>query len=392
MNENELKVNEEIKDDQNNIDGKVNKDKAKKKIGIFLIIIVIIGLLYWAYFNFYGSHFQKTENAYVTGNQVAVTAQIGGSITSIHFKNTSIVKKGDLLLEIEDTDYKLALEGAEINLAQAVRNYSALKTSVKQYKQALRVAQNVAANARKIYNRTKRSYDAGLISKQSLDQAYTSYSNANLNVTLKRQAYNNARLQASSKSVHNHPAVRAAILKYKKAFLDLSRTKIYAPTDGTIAKKSISIGQKVGNGYPLFSIIDLNKEWVEVNLKENQVKDLKVGNEVELVSSLNGKEYKGYVVGISAGTGNAFSLLPAQNATGNWIKITQRVPVRVMIDEKDLEYQGSLPLGTTMEATINTQLMKYELPVEEPSISTPYKLDMKKIDTTVNKIIKDNLY
>jgi membrane fusion protein (multidrug efflux system) len=367
-----------------------NSKKAKKKIGLFLLIIIIIGGLYGTYFFLYGKYREDTENAYVTGDQIAVTSQIGGSLTDINFVNTSKVKKGDLLVQIEDTDYKLALEGAKIELAQAVRQYYSLGNNVSSYEQALNSSLNTLKNVQKNYNRNYKSYKAGLISKQNMDASTTQLENAKLDVTAKRVALKNAKLQASSKDVYSHPAVQGAILKYKQAALNLSRTKIYAPVDGIVAKKSISIGQKIGNGHPLFSIIDLNNEWVEVNLKENQLKGLEVGNTVELKSSLNGKVYKGYVVGIEAGTGNAFSLLPPQNATGNWIKITQRVPVRVAIDKESLEKNGVLPLGTTMEATVNKSEKVEDLPEIIEKSSYPYVLNIDKLQKTIDKIVREN--
>jgi len=369
-----------------------NKGKAKKKIGIFISGMIILGVLYALYFFLYSRNYESTENAYVTGNQTAVTAQISGSVTKINFVNTTKVKKGDLLVEFENTDYQLALEGAEIALAQAVRDYSSLETNVSQYQYSLGESLNNLTNVKQNYERNFKLFNSGLISRQQMDASTTQLKNAKLAVSQKKEALANAKLQANSKDSYSHPAIQNAILKYKQAFLNLSRTKVYAPIDGIIAKKSISLGQKVGIGNPLFSIIDLNNEWVEVNLKENQMKNIKIGNTVELTSSLNKKTYEGYIVGLSAGTGNAFSLLPPQNASGNWIKITQRVPVRVTFDKESLKNNGSLPLGTTMEAKINTSILKDKVSNIEISSSNPYILDTKKIQKTIDHIVKANLY
>jgi len=384
-----IKEDENLQNDENI---EQNKKTAKKKIMKFIIFMAILGIIYALYYFLYSSNFEETENAYVTGNQTAVTAQIGGSVTEINFANTTSVKKGDLLISFEDTDYQLALEGAKIALAQSVRDYFSLSTNVTQYEKGVQEALNNYNNIKKIYDRSKASFEAGIISRQSFDDVSTKLDNAKLALAQRREALSNARLQASSKDVYSHPAVRSAILKYKQAYLNLSRTKVFAPIDGVIAKKSVSIGQKVGIGHPLFSIVDLNNEWVEVNLKENQMKNIKIGNVVELTSSLNDKTYKGYVVGISAGTGNAFSLLPPQNASGNWIKITQRVPVRVAFDKDSLEENGFLPLGTTMEAKINTTELEEDIPVVESVSSNPYTLDMEKIKKEIDKIVSENSY
>jgi len=369
-----------------------NKKNAKKKIGTFIGGMAVLGVLYALYFFLFSNGYETTENAYVTGNQTAVTAQIAGSITQINLVDTAKVKKGDLLVEFENTDYQLALEGAEIALAQAVRNYSSLETNVSKYQYILKESLNNLTNVEKNYERNLKLFNAGIISRQQMDTSTTQLKNAKLAVSQREEALSNAKLQASSKDAYSHPAVQSAILKYKLASLNLSRTKVYAPVDGVIAKKSISLGQKIGIRYPLFSVVDLNNEWVEVNLKENQMKHIQIGNKVELTSSLNKKVYEGHITGISAGTGNAFSLLPPQNASGNWIKITQRLPVRVAFDKKSLEDNGTLPLGTTMEAEIDTNTTEDKFSNIEIKSSNPYTLNIPKIQKTIDRIVKANLY
>ena len=386
-----IKTNESL-EDKKDIKIVENRKKAKKKIRTFIGGMAVLGVLYALYFFLYSNGYESTENAYVTGNQTAVTAQIAGRVTQINFVDTAKVKKGDLLIEFENTDYQLALEGAEIALAQAVRNYSALETNVSQYQYALGESINNLTNVKKNYDRNFKLFNAGIISRQQMDATTTQLKNAELAVSQKNDALSNAKLQASSKDAYSHPAIQSAILKYKQAYLNLSRTKVYAPVNGVIAKKSVSLGQKIGIGHPLFSVVDLNNEWVEVNLKENQMKNIKVGNIVELTSSLNEKVYEGYIVGISAGTGNAFSLLPPQNASGNWIKITQRLPVRVAFDKKSLEDNGVLPLGTTMDAEINTNSVEDDISNIEIKSSNPYTLNIQKIQKTIDRIVKANLY
>jgi membrane fusion protein (multidrug efflux system) len=386
-----IKTNESL-ENKKDIKIEENRGKAKKKIRTFLGGMIVLGVLYALYFFLYSNGYESTENAYVTGNQTAVTAQISGRITKINFVDTTEVKKGDLLVEFEDTDYQLALEGAEIALIQAVRDYSSLETNVSQYQYALGESSNNLNNVKKNYDRNFKLFNTGIISRQQMDGSTTQLKNAKLAVSQKEESLANAKLQASSKDAYSHPAVRSAILKYKQASLNLSRTNIYAPVNGTIAKKSISLGQKVGVGSPLFSVVDLNNEWVEVNLKENQMKNIKIGNIVELTSSLNKKVYEGHIIGISAGTGNAFSLLPPQNASGNWIKITQRLPVRVAFDKESLKDNGRLPLGTTMEAEINTKTKKEKVSDIEIKFSNPYTLNIKKIHRTIDRIVKANSY
>lgn len=386
-----IKTDENL-EDKKDIKQRDNKQKAKRTIAAFIGGMAILGILYAIYFFLCVKGYESTKNAYVTGNQTSVTAQIAGRITRINFVDTTKVKKGDLLIEFENTDYQLALEGAEIALAQAVRDYSSLETNVFEYEYALNESLNNLIDVRKNYDRNFKLFNAGILSDQQMDASTTQLKNSKLMVSQRKKALSNAKLQASSKDAYSHPAIQSAILKYKQTYLNLARTKIYAPVSGTIAKKSISLGQKTNIGYPLFSVVDLNNEWVEVNLKENQMKHIKIGNTVDLTSSLNGKLYKGYVIGISAGTGNAFSLLPPQNATGNWIKITQRLPVRIAFDKESLDDNGVLPLGTTMDAKVDTRIVEDNLPNIEIKSSNPYTLDTQKIQKTIDRIVKANLY
>lgn len=177
----------------------------------------------------------------------------------------------------------------------------------------------------------------------------------------------------------------------KKAYLDLSRTNIYSPSDGKVAKKTMYLGEKVGAGQQLFTVVDLSRAWVEANFKETQLKNIDIGNPVELKSDINHKIYEGVVVGISGGSGNAFSLLPAQNATGNWIKITQRVPVRIAFREESLERNGDLPLGSTMEVDVDTSRVVKDIPKEgERESYNPYTLNNKEINRVIEKIVEEN--
>ena len=366
--------------------------ESKKKIYLVLIISLGIGMAYLLYWLFIGRNYESTDNAYVNSSQTIVTSQVEGNITNLNIEDTQIVKEGDLLLEIDDTDYKINLEKASANLAKVIRSYSSLVKDVETSKANLIARESDMKKADEDLKRDQESYKLGLISKMELDNTQNIYDVAVTALKQGKEALNNAKNQAKIQNdIRNHPDVKDAIINYKKASLDLIRTKVYASTSGTIAKKSVFIGQRVTSNQNLFSIINLDSIWVDANLKEDQLKNVKIGNEVELKSDFNGKKYKGYVKGISGGTGSSLSVLPAQNATGNWIKIVQRVPVKIILDKEILKEKGVLPIGTSMEATIS---LKSNSDYKSDPISLKsnlYSLQEKEIDCEIEKIIKENL-
>lgn len=374
-----------------NKDQKIKRKKAIKKISIFLIILAVLGIIYGAYWLLYGRNYVKTDDAYVNGNQNIITSQVGGTITQIYIEDTQFVEKGQLLAVLDDIDYKIALENAAASLGKAVRAYSNLSSDVAQSEDNVKVKESQLKKAETDFAMDRASYNAGLISRHQYE---TSKNNLNIAISSLNQsekALENAKVQADSSSIYNHPDVQQAIAAYKNAYVNLMRTKIYAPESGNIAKKSVFLGQKISPSQELMTIIDLDNVWVDANLKETQMKDVKPGDEAELISDINGKKYIGYVQGLSAGTGSSLSLLPAQNATGNWIKIVQRVPVRIIIDKDSLKKNGMIPIGSSMEAIVDIRKeTKNILPYTEKS-SNLYSIDENVMNKEIDNIIKANI-
>ena len=325
----EIKKTENI--NENNETKNSNKKIALKKILTFIICLIVIGVLFILYWALYGRTIEDTDDAYVNGSQNIITSQVSGTINKLMIEDTQYVNKGDLLATIDDIDYKLALENATASLGKAIRYYSALNSQVTQLQKDVIAKENTLKKAKTDYQIAKSSYEAGLASKHEFLAAKDNLNIAIASLEQSNSALDNAITQVSSTSIMTHPDVQQAITAYKKAYVDLERTKIYAPVSGIVAKKAIFLGQEVAPSQELLTIINLENTWADVNLKETQMKNVKVGNKVTLVSDVNKKKYSGYVQGISAGTGSSLSLLPAQNATGNWIKIVQRVPVLSLI-------------------------------------------------------------
>lgn len=365
--------------------------QAKKKIGMFLGAIAIIGAVYGGYWLLHGRNFVETDNAYINSNQNIVTSQVSGIIKAVYVEDTQNVKKGDLIAEIDDTDYKIALDEAIASLGKTVRAYSNLSSNVKVNSDSVEVKRSQYNKAKVDYDMDLKSYKAGLISKQQYETSKSNLEIAKASLNQSIKALEEAKIQADSVNIYSHPDVQKGIAGYKNAYLNYMKTKIYAPESGVVAKKAFYLGQQVAPSQQLLSIINLNDIWVDANYKETQLKNIKVGNEVEILSDINGKKYKGYVQGISGGSGSALSLLPAQNATGNWIKVVQRIPVRITLDKKSLEENGTLPIGSSVIATVDVKSHKDGDITYSSSSTNLYTLDENEINKQIASIIAENL-
>ncbi len=374
----------------NSVENKNNK-QAKKKIGIFLGAVAIIGIIYGIYWFTVGKYFVETEDAYVNSNQTVVTSQVSGIIKEIYVEDTQNVKNGELLAVIDDTDYKIALDNAAASLGKTVRAYSNLSSNVILNKNAVSVRESELKKAQINFDMDKKSYKAGLISKHQYEISKNNLDIAKASLNQSIKSFEEAKIQAESEDIYSHPEVQQGIAAYKTAYVNLMRTKIYATDDGVIAKKSIFIGQKVNPSQQLMSIINLNDIWVDANYKETQLKNIKIGNEAEIVSDINGKTYTGHVQGISGGSGSALSLLPAQNATGNWIKVVQRVPVRIVIDKHSLDKNGIIPIGSSVLATVNLKEEISQVSEYKKNSTALYSVDEEKLNKEIDNIIKNNI-
>ncbi|WP_342617944.1 HlyD family efflux transporter periplasmic adaptor subunit [Rhodoferax sp. GW822-FHT02A01] len=376
----------------------------------FVSIVVLIGLAYGAYDWYLQRHEESTDNAYVQGNVVQITPQVGGTVTSIFADDTDFVKAGQALVQLDPADAKVALDQAEANLAQAVRqvrtlyaNNTTLSAQIAIRESDVARAKTDLARATDDLNRRQSLVGNGAVSKEELNHtlsqvaaAQNALSAAQAGVTAAREQLNSNQTLTEGTRVDSHPSVMAAAAKVREAYLALHRAALPAPVDGYVAKRSVQLGQRVAAGSPLMSIIPLNQLWVDANFKEVQLRNIRIGQPVTLTADVYGKkmEYKGTVAGLGAGTGAAFALLPAQNATGNWIKVVQRVPVRIALDPKQVA-QSPLRVGLSMEATVDItdQSGKSLADAAHPSSAVQtevYALMDKGADDEVHKIIAAN--
>ena len=333
-----------------------------------LSVVVLIGLAWGAYVWYEGQHYESTDNAYVQGNVIQITPQIGGTVTAIYADDTDFVKAGQPLVQLDPSDAKVALDQAEANLAQAVRqvrtlyaNNSTLGSQIALRETDIARAQTEITRATDDLKRRQALVGNGAVSKEELQHAQSQLSAAQNALATAQAGATAARGQLTSNqsmtdgtSIETHPSVLVAAAKVREAYLASQRAALPAPVDGYVAKRTTQLGQRVAPGMPLMAIIPLDQVWVDANFKEVQLRNIRIGQPVHLTADLYGKkvEYKGEIAGMGMGTGAAFALLPAQNATGNWIKVVQRVPVRVSLDAAQVK-ANPLRVGLSMEATVD---------------------------------------
>jgi membrane fusion protein (multidrug efflux system) len=345
--------------------GNPNRKKALTAVVAVVVIGAIVYGIYWALVL---NHFESTDNAYVQGNVVQITPQVVGTVVAINVDDTDHVKAGQVLVKLDPADAQVALDQAEAQLAQTMRevrtvyaNNSTFKAQIAQREAEAARAQSDLARAQDDVSRRAPLVATGAVGKEELDHVTAQLASSRNSASAAQSAVQAAREQLASNEaltegipVDQHPNVLRAAAKVREAYLAFRRSELLAPVDGYVAKRSVQLGQRVQAGVPLMSVIALNQVWVEANFKEGQLKNLRLGQPVELIADVYGKkvEYHGSIEGLGAGTGAAFALLPAQNASGNWIKVVQRVPVRIALDPKELA-DHPLRVGLSMEAKVD---------------------------------------
>ena len=347
-----------------------NAGSGRQKALTLVSLVVLAGLAYGAYDWYAGRNQESTDNAYVQGNVIQITPQIGGTVTAILADDTDFVKAGQPLVKLDAADAKMALDLAEANLAQAVRQVRSLYANNTTLEAQLAVRESDILKAQNEINRlgddlSRRQTLEGIgaVSAEEishvqaqLTQAQNALVSAKAASLAARDQLQGARTLTDNTQVQNHPSVLAAAAKVREAFLALHRATLPAPVDGYIAKRTVQLGQRIAPGTPLMSVVALGAPWVDANFKEVQLRTIRIGQPATLTADVYGKKvkYQGSVIGLGAGTGAAFSLLPAQNATGNWIKVVQRVPVRIALDPAQVSAHP-LRIGLSMEVTVDVK-------------------------------------
>ncbi|MES3151412.1 efflux RND transporter periplasmic adaptor subunit [Sphingomonas faeni] len=330
--------------------------QVRKRALTILAVVVVIGAITWAVFHFLlAAPEQETDDAYVAGDVVSITARDPGQVTAIHADNTQVVKAGQPLIDLDAATADVGLASAEAELARAVRATRSDFSKVNETGAAVVQAEAELARARNDLVRRRGAAAEGAISGEELSHAADQVKVAAATLQLARSQQAQSRSGVAGTTVSNNPAVMAAIAAYRRAAITRSHMHVVAPIDGVVAQRTVQLGQQVSAGMPLMSVVPLDRVWVDANFRETQLRDLRIGQAATVTADMYGDDlvYHGRVVGLGAGSGNAFALLPPQNASGNWIKITQRVPVRIALDKGELR-RNPLRVGLSVNAIVDT--------------------------------------
>ena len=387
--------------------------RSNRKVALLSVggVVVVAAAAYGIYWAMFLNHFEGTDNAYVQGNVVQVTPQVAGTVIAINADDTDFVKAGQSLVRLDRADAQVGLEQAEAQLAQSVResrvlfvNNGGLKAQIAAREADLARARSDVQRAQDDVTRRAPLVATGAVGKEEFNHVTAQLTVAKSVLSAAESAADAAREQLASNqsltegiSVEQSPNVLRASARVREAYLTLSRAELSAPVDGYVARRNVQLGQRVQAGAPLLSIVALDDVWVDANFKESQLRNLRIGQPAELMADVYGKKvaYHGTIEGLGAGTGSAFALLPAQNATGNWIKVVQRVPVRVALDPKEVQAHP-LRVGLSMDVKVDVSNVDGRVLADasqKPARTQTSVFDRgnELADTEVRKIVEANL-
>jgi membrane fusion protein (multidrug efflux system) len=315
-------------------------------------VVVVAAIAYALYYFLYAAHFEGTDDAYVGGDIVAITSRENATVLALHADNTQGVRRGQLLIELEPIKAKVAMDAAVADLARTVRGVRTDFSKVNQARAQLNAAQIALGQAGSDYRR--RASAGNAVSAEELAHAREGVSGAQAQVAVAQSSLAQALSSVQGTSAARNPDVLAAIARLRAAAIVLEHMSLYAPVDGVVAQRTVQIGQQIAPGTPLMAVVPLQSVWIDANFKEGQLTGMRIGQPATVTADIygGGVTYHGRVVGLGAGSGSAFALLPPQNASGNWIKIVQRVPVRIALDPKELR-DHPLRVGLSVDVSVD---------------------------------------
>ncbi|HEY6452206.1 MAG TPA: HlyD family efflux transporter periplasmic adaptor subunit [Steroidobacteraceae bacterium] len=361
-----------------------------RRLGLSLLAAVVaLGALgYGAYWFVDGRHFESTDDAYVTGDVVQVSSQQPGTVLAVHVDDTQVVAAGTPLVDLDPADAEVAMANAEAELARTVRQVRALFSQGAQLRAQIAERESSLRTAESDLRRRQGLLDDGAISGEELAHARDNVTAMRAAVAAAREQLAQTIAQTQGTSIDDHPQVQAAAAAVRNASLALRRTHLVAPVGGVIAKRSVEVGQRIAPGTPLLAVVPLDDVWVDANFKEVQLAHMHPGEPVIVHTDLygGGLDFHGRLAGLGAGSGSAFALLPAQNASGNWIKIVQRVAVRILLDPREL---ASHPLRIGLSARVRVdERAAADAPGAVPVRNTPQPVQQSVADDpSVNILI-----
>jgi membrane fusion protein (multidrug efflux system) len=368
-----------------------------RRLGLYALgaVVALSGLVYGGYWFLDGRYFESTDDAYVNGDVVQITSEVPGTVLALKVDDTQVVLSGQPLLSLDPADAKIAEASAEANLARAVRQVRGLFAQGQELRAQIEEREQGARTAGDDLKRRSGLIEDGAISFEELSHARDAVTTTRANVAAARQQLDQTIAQIDGTTIADHPQVLAAEAAVRNAALALHRTELVSPVTGVIAKRSVQVGERVAAGTPLLAVVPLDDVWVDANFKEGQLERMRAGQPVTVRTDLYGHQvtYHGHLVGIAAGSGNAFALLPSQNASGNWIKIVQRVPVRILLDPKELKDH---PLRVGLSTTVRVDLHDASGPLMSTAVRNvpiPRQAsagDDPTVDARIAAIVADN--
>jgi membrane fusion protein (multidrug efflux system) len=362
-------------------------------LGAAVIVLALVWLAWWL---LYARFYENTDDAYVAGDLVNVMPQVSGTVVSIGADETDLVEAGQELVRLDATDARIALQDAEEQLARTVRQTHTVFATRDQLQAVVGQRRADLARAQSDYDRRRNLAASGAVSGEELGHAQDALKAARDALVAAEKNLAAGSALVGRTGVADNPDVRAAGTQVERAWLALVRTSVRAPVSGYLARRSVQLGERISPGAPLMSIVPLGRLWLEANFREVQLRRMRIGQPATVVADLYGGHvtYHARVAGLGMGTGSAFALLPAQNATGNWIKVVQRVPVRITLDAREL---AAHPLRIGLSTVVTIDVRDSSGPQlapsarEQPVLATrAFDIDRSEIRTRIQQIIDEN--
>jgi membrane fusion protein (multidrug efflux system) len=374
------------------------RNNRKRALLILATVVIVGGIAWLAYYFLYARWHQDTDDAYVQGNVVSIVPQTSGTVISIDADDGMKVEAGQALVHLDANDAQVAYDQSVANLAGTVRQVRGLYSSVDAGRSDLRAREVAVSQARADVARRSGLVASGAVSSEELAHARDVLAAAEAALGSSRGNLSRSRALVDATTLSQQPQVQVAASQLRQSYLNLQRSAIVAPVSGYVAKRQVQLGQRVQPGTTLMTIVPLEQVWVDANFKETQLGHMRIGQPVEVHADLYGSDvgYTGKVAALGLGTGSAFSLLPAQNASGNWIKIVQRVPVRIELDPKELA-EHPLRLGLSMSVDVNVRdqtgpaLAAARKDVTPVLTTTAYRKQLMDADALIARVIEQNL-
>ena len=373
--------------------------KKKKRKSILLVLtflFVAIAVAYGIYWFLVLKNYQETDDSYVSGNQVKIMAQVSGSVTKVWADNTDFVKQGDILVSLDPADAEQSFEKAQTQLASSVRQTHQLMINSKQYQANIELQKTALAKAQHDLNRRIPLGEANLIGREELQHARDAVASAQAELDVAIQQYNANQAMILGTRLEDQPVIKQAAAQVRDAWMALQRTTIISPMTGYVSQRAVQVGSQITPATPLMAVVPAKGMWVDANFKETQLANIRIGQPATVITDMYGDDvvFTGKVTGLDMGTGSAFSLLPAQNATGNWIKVVQRLPVRIELDEKQIT-EHPLRIGLSALVSVNTSdrngaVLSTQLRTTPVYESNARVLDMTPANTLIDQIIQAN--